>query len=69
MNRDVRLSGTDLSGLLGAGKTTLLNQVLGDAGGSGSVKAKGLVEGVVAGCFPQLYTALEGAKLDQVIAL
>ena len=26
--------------------------------GSGQVKAKGLVDGVVAGCFPQLYTAL-----------
>ena len=26
--------------------------------GSGDVKAKGLVDGVVAGCFPQLYTAL-----------
>ena len=25
--------------------------------GSGDVKAKGLVDGVVAGCFPQLYTA------------
>jgi hypothetical protein len=37
--------------------------------GSGNVKAKGLVEGVVAGCFPQLYAALEGAKPDQVITL
>ena len=27
--------------------------------GSGDVKAKGLVDGVVAGCFPQLYTALD----------
>ena len=26
--------------------------------GSGEVKAKGLVDGVVAGCFPQLYSAL-----------
>ena len=26
--------------------------------GSGEVKAKGLVDGVVAGCFPQLYTCL-----------
>jgi hypothetical protein len=37
--------------------------------GSGNVKAKGLVEGVVAGCFPQLYAALEGAEPDQVITL
>ena len=28
--------------------------------GSGDVKAKGLVDGVVAGCFPQLYNALGG---------
>ena len=37
--------------------------------GSGEVKAKGLVEGVVAGCFPQLYGALSGAAPDQVISL
>jgi sulfur relay (sulfurtransferase) complex TusBCD TusD component (DsrE family) len=37
--------------------------------GSGQVKAKGLVEGVVAGCFPQLYEALAGAGVDQVISL
>ena len=37
--------------------------------GTGEVKAKGLVEGVVAGCFPQLYEALAGAKVDQVISL
>ena len=33
--------------------------------GSGDVKAKGLVEGVVAGCFPQLYQAL-GANLSLI---
>jgi len=37
--------------------------------GSGNVKAKGLVDGVVAGCFPQLYEALAGAQVDQVISL
>ena len=37
--------------------------------GSGSVTAKGLVDGVVAGCFPQLYGALSGAMPDQVITL
>jgi sulfur relay (sulfurtransferase) complex TusBCD TusD component (DsrE family) len=37
--------------------------------GSGNVKAKGLVAGVVAGCFPQLYEALAGAQVDQVISL
>lgn len=37
--------------------------------GTGQVKTKGLVEGVVAGCFPQLYTALHGADVDQVITL
>lgn len=37
--------------------------------GSGSVTAKGLVDGVVAGCFPQLYGALSGASPDQVITL
>ncbi|MFO7539342.1 MAG: SaoD/DsrE family protein [Chloroflexota bacterium] len=37
--------------------------------GSGEVQAKGLVEGVVAGCFPQLYAALGGAGVDQVISL
>jgi hypothetical protein len=37
--------------------------------GTGSVTAKGLVDGVVAGCFPQLYGALAGAKVDQVITL
>tara|TARA_B100002052_G_C15443558_1_gene402413 strand:- start:19 stop:396 length:378 start_codon:yes stop_codon:yes gene_type:complete len=37
--------------------------------GSGDVKAKGLVEGVVAGCFPQLYQALGSNPPDQVITL
>lgn len=37
--------------------------------GTGEVKAKGLVDGVVAGCFPQLYEALSGAAPDQVISL
>ncbi len=37
--------------------------------GSGQVKAKGLVDGVVAGCFPQLYEALAGSPPDQVITL
>jgi sulfur relay (sulfurtransferase) complex TusBCD TusD component (DsrE family) len=37
--------------------------------GTGQVKAKGLVEGVVAGCFPQLYAALGGNPPDQVITL
>ena len=37
--------------------------------GSGEVKAKGLVEGVQAGCFPQLYQALGSNPPDQVITL
>ena len=37
--------------------------------GRGDVKAKGLVDGVVAGCFPQLYTALGSNPPDQVITL
>ena len=37
--------------------------------GSGDVKAKGLVEGVVAGCFPQLYQELGANPPDQVITL
>jgi len=40
-----------------------------DECGTGSVKAKGLVEGVVCGCFPQLYEALAKAQPDQVITL
>jgi hypothetical protein len=37
--------------------------------GTGEVKAKGFVDGVVAGCFPQLYGALGGNPPDQVISL
>ena len=37
--------------------------------GTGQVKASGLVDGVVAGCFPQLYEALSGNMPDQVITL
>ena len=37
--------------------------------GSGEVKAKGTVDGVVAGCFPQLYEALSTNPPDQVITL
>ena len=37
--------------------------------GSGEVKAKGLVDGVVARCFPQLYTALGPNPPDQVIII
>ena len=37
--------------------------------GSGQVKAKGLVDGVVAGCFPQLYSALAGSPPSYVISL
>lgn len=37
--------------------------------GTGEVRPKGLVEGVVAGCFPQLYAALGGNPPDQVISL
>ena len=37
--------------------------------GSGQVKPKGLVDGVQAGCFPQLYQALAGSPPDQVITL
>lgn len=40
-----------------------------DQCGTGSVKAKGMVEGVVTGCFPQLYEALKNIQLDQVITL
>ena len=36
---------------------------------TGEVKAKGTVEGVVAGCFPQLYEALASNPPDQVITL
>ena len=37
--------------------------------GSGSVKAINTVDGVVAGCFPQLYSALSGNMPDQIITL
>lgn len=37
--------------------------------GRGEVTAKGLVEGVVAGCFPQLYAALAGNPPDSIITL
>lgn len=37
--------------------------------GKGEVKAKGTVQGVSAGCFPQLYEALSGNMPDQVITL
>lgn len=40
-----------------------------DQCGTGSVKAKGMVDGVVTGCFPQLYGALSDVKVDQVITL
>ncbi len=37
--------------------------------GTGQVRASGTVNGVQAGCFPQLYAALSGSTLDQVITL
>jgi sulfur relay (sulfurtransferase) complex TusBCD TusD component (DsrE family) len=37
--------------------------------GRGEVAAKGTVEGVTAGCFPQLYDALGTNPPDQVITL
>ena len=37
--------------------------------GKGEVMAKGTVEGVSAGCFPQLYEALGSNPPDQVITL
>ena len=37
--------------------------------GTGQVQAKGMVDGVVAGCFPQLYEALGGSPPDQIITL
>ncbi len=40
-----------------------------DQCGSGQVKAKGFVDGVVAGCSPQLYEALGGNPPDHVITL
>jgi hypothetical protein len=40
-----------------------------DQCGSGQVKPSGLVGGVAAGCFPQLYSALAGSPPDYVITL
>jgi sulfur relay (sulfurtransferase) complex TusBCD TusD component (DsrE family) len=37
--------------------------------GRGDVTAKGTVNGVIAGCFPQLYEALSGNMPDQIITL
>jgi sulfur relay (sulfurtransferase) complex TusBCD TusD component (DsrE family) len=37
--------------------------------GSGQVKAKNAVDGVIAGCFPQLYGALSANMPDQIITL
>ena len=37
--------------------------------GSGDVIAKNTLDGVMAGCFPQLYDALSGNMPDQVITL
>ena len=37
--------------------------------GRGNVKARGTVQGVTAGCFPQLYAALGQNPPDQVITL
>ena len=37
--------------------------------GSGEVRAKGLVDGVVAGCFPQWHEVLGNSPPDQVITL
>ncbi|CAE7794087.1 unnamed protein product [Symbiodinium sp. CCMP2456] len=37
--------------------------------GSGEVTPKGLCDGVMVGCFPQLYEALAGAGVHQVISL
>ncbi len=37
--------------------------------GKGEVRAVGTVDGVIAGCFPQLYAALASDPPDQVITL
>ena len=37
--------------------------------GTGEVTAKKTVDGVVAGCFPQLYGALSANMPDQIITL
>ena len=36
---------------------------------SGEVKAKNTINGVISGCFPQLYGTLAGNMSDQVITL
>ena len=43
----------------------------GDLGqcGTGKIKVKGTVEGVIAGCFPQLYEGLSFNPPDQIITL
>ena len=40
-----------------------------DQCGSGKVTPRGLVEGALVGCFPQLYAALAGGPPDYVITL
>jgi hypothetical protein len=37
--------------------------------GTGEVTAKNTVDGVVAGCFPQLYGALSANMPDQIVTL
>ena len=37
--------------------------------GSGDVKPKDMVDGATVGCFPQMYQALSGNMVDQVITL
>jgi hypothetical protein len=37
--------------------------------GTGSVQPKGMIEGAMVGCFPQLYDALAGSPPDYVITL
>lgn len=39
------------------------------SGEAGSATVNGVVEGVRVGCFPDLYQALSGVQLDQVITL
>lgn len=38
-------------------------------GEAGNASVSGVVEGVRVGCFPDLYAALSGVRLDQVITL
>jgi sulfur relay (sulfurtransferase) complex TusBCD TusD component (DsrE family) len=42
---------------------------LAEADGRGGYRTSGTVDGVTVGCFPDLYGALEGSGLDQVITL